>query len=190
MTSPGDVFLDGLDFFGDVVARMPPAAWDADSPCDGWTALDVLGHLTTSMNMGLALFAGEEPTWPEVDRPADLIDGDPAAVYADVADRCRHAFEGADLDVEMDTPMGRRTVGDRLAFPAIDLYVHAWDVASSAGFDVEVPQTVIDFAHSYIDPFPAEVVRGDGGAFGPEVEVPADASPTDAFVAWTGRTPR
>ena len=86
--------------------------------------------------------------------------------------------------------MGRRTVADRLAFPAIDLYVHAWDIATAAGLAVEIPETVIAFAHGYIDPLPDAVVRSDGGAFGPEVTPPADATPTEAFVAWTGRTPR
>lgn len=188
--SSGTVFIDGLSFFGEVADQLTPQDWDRPSPCHGWTALDVLGHLTTSLNMGLALFAGEQPTWPEVDRPADLVDGDPAAVYAEIAERCRAAFEGADLDVEMDTPMGRRTVGDRLAFPAVDLYVHAWDVATAAGIDVEIPADVIEFTHAYIDPFPTEVVRAANGAFGPEVDAPDGATPTEAFVAWTGRTPR
>ncbi|WP_421120310.1 TIGR03086 family metal-binding protein [Aquihabitans daechungensis] len=188
--TPGTVFLDGLDFCGGVVRQLGDADWDRPSPCEGWTARDVLGHLTTSMNMGLSLFAGEEPTWPEVDRPADLVDGDPAAVYADVADRCRAAFDGADLDVEMDTPMGKRTVADRLAFPAIDLYVHAWDIGTAAGIDVEIPDEVVAFAHESIDPFPEEVVRGPKGAFGPQAEVPGDASLTEQFVAWTGREPR
>lgn len=189
-TTSGTVFLDGLDFCGGVVGQLEAGDWDRPSPCDGWTALDVLGHLTTSMNMGLSLFAGEQPTWPEADRPADLVDGDPGGAYADVAARCRAAFEGADLDVEMDTPMGKRTVGDRLAFPAIDLYVHGWDLATAAGIDVEIPDEVIAFSHEYIDPFPEEMMRGPKGAFGPEVVVPGDATATERFVAWTGRQPR
>ncbi|MCU1370610.1 MAG: hypothetical protein JWO77_1804 [Ilumatobacteraceae bacterium] len=190
MTSDsGTLFLDGLDFCGAVVDQLGAEDWDRPSPCEGWTALDVLGHLTTSLNMGLSLFAGEQPSWPEVDRPADLVEGDPAAAYAEVAARCRTAFGDADLTVEMDTPMGRRTVADRLAFPAVDLYVHAWDIGRTAGIDVEIPGDVIEFTHSYIDPLPAEAVRGPNGAFGPEADVPADASPTDRFVAWTGRAP-
>ncbi len=189
----GTIFLNGLDFCGDVVDRVSEEDWDRPSPCEEWTALDVLGHLTTSLEMGLSLFAGEQPTWPQVERPADLIHGDPAGVFGDLKNRCRDAFEGADLDMEMDTPMGRRTVGDRLAFPAVDLYVHAWDIGRAADLEVVIPQDVIDFAHSYIDPLPSDAVRGaDGkaGAFGPELEAPADATPTEAFVAWTGRTPR
>ena len=186
----GTVFLDGLDFFGEVVEQLTPEDWDRPSPCEGWTALDVLGHLTTSLGMGLALFAGEQPTWPEADRPADLVHGDPATAYADIAARCRTAFEGADLDQEMDTPMGRRTVADRLAFPAIDLYVHAWDLATAAGIAVEIPDTVVEFAHAFIDPLPEERVWGPQGAFAAKVEPPGDATLTEQFVAWTGRRPR
>jgi uncharacterized protein (TIGR03086 family) len=186
----GTVFLDGLDFCEGVVRQLDAGDWDQPSPCDGWTALDVLGHLVTSLEMGLSILAGEPPTRPEADRPADLVDGEPAVVYADVAARCRTAVEGADLDAVRDTPMGQRTIGDGLAFPAIDLYVHAWDIGTAAGKDVEIPDTVVDFAHSYIDPLPDEMVRGANGAFGPVAEVPGDATLTEQFVAWTGRDPR
>jgi hypothetical protein len=53
-----------------------------------------------------------------------------------------------------------------------------------------VPEDVIELAHHHIDPFPPERVRGEGGAFGAEVEPPADATPTERFIAWTGRDPR
>lgn len=33
-------------------------------------------------------------------------------------------------------------------------------------------------------------MRGDGKAFGPEVDPPADATSTEVFLAWTGREPR
>ncbi|MFA5883126.1 MAG: TIGR03086 family metal-binding protein [Acidimicrobiia bacterium] len=183
------VFDEGLDFFGAVVDRLEPADWDRPSPDAGWTALDVLGHLGSSIRMGISVLHGEQPTWPDVARPADLVDGEPGRYWHAIAAEARAALDGADLDLELDTPMGRRTVADRLAFPAIDLYVHAWDVATAAGISVEVPEPVIAFSHSYIDPLPAEAVRG-ATVFGPEAEAPADASPTEAFLAWTGRAPR
>jgi len=189
-TNPGDVFDAGLDVFGAVADRLEPGDWDRPSPDAGWTALDVLGHLGTSVRMGISVLKGDQPTWPEVARPAELVDGDPADWWQALATEARAALAGADLSKEMDTPMGRRTVGDRLAFPAIDLYVHAWDVAAAAGFAVEIPESVITFSHSQIDPIPAEMVRGENGAFGPEIAPPADATPTEAFIAWTGRAPR
>lgn len=184
------VFDRGLDAFGTVTDRLSPTDWERPSPCDGWRALDVFGHLSTSIRMGISLLRGEQPTWPEADRPGDLVEGDPATSWRATADEARDALAGADLDLVMDTPMGPRTVADRLAFPAIDLYVHAWDIGRAAGIAVEIPADAIEFAHGYLDPIPQDKMRGPGGAFGPEVDAPADATPTEAFVAWTGRDPR
>jgi len=190
MSEHADVIFDrGLDAFGVVVEQLEPADWDRPSPCEGWTALDVLGHLTSSLRMGISLLRGEQPTWPEVDRPADLIDGVPVDCWRSTSALAREALDGADLDLVMDTPMGKRTVADRLAFPAIDLYVHAWDIGRAAGLDVEIPAEVIEFSHAFLDPIPADRMRGANGAFGPEVDVADDAAPTDAFIAWTGRDP-
>jgi len=186
------VFDDGLDAFTAVVERLQPEDWARPSPCEGWTALDVLGHVGTSISMGISVLSGEQPTWPEADRPADLVGADtqPADYWRSLAARARAALSDADLDLVMDTPMGKSTVADRLAFPAIDLYVHAWDIGRAAGLPVEVPAGVIEYAHQYIDPIPAEKVRGAKGAFGPEVDPPPGATPTEAFIAWTGRSPR
>jgi len=184
------IFDRGLGVFGAVVARLTDADWDRPTPCQGWTALDVLGHLSTAVAMGVSVLRGEQPTWPEVERPADLVEGDPAAFWSAIATDASQALVGADLDQVMETPMGPRSVADRLAFPAIDLYVHAWDIGQAAAVAVEVPDDVIAFAHHHIDPFPVDKVRGSGGAFGPEVPVADDATPTEAFIAWTGRRPR
>ncbi len=190
MAQRSDVIFDhGLDAFGEVVGRLEPADWDRPSPCQGWTALDVLGHLGTSIQMGVSLLRGEQPSWPDAERPGALVEGDPAEYWRSTASVARAALDGADLDLVMDTPMGPRSVADRLAFPAIDLYVHAWDIGRAAGLDVEIPVDAIEFAHSYIDPIPAEKVRGPNGAFGPEVSPRAGASATEAFIAWTGRDP-
>lgn len=192
MALTSDLAFDrGLDVFGAVVHSLGPDDWSRPSPCEGWSALDVLGHLGSSIQMGISVLRGEQPTWPEPGTPpADLVDDDPLPFWDATALLARQALVGADLDQVMDTPMGLRSVADRLAFPAIDLYVHAWDVARAAGTTVEIPDDVIDFAHGYIDPMPAAAVRGPGGAFGPEVEVGPDATATERFVAWTGRDPR
>lgn len=186
----GRLFDAGLDVFGSVVERVEPGDWACPSPCAGWTALDVLGHLGSATQMGISLLRGEQPTMPDAARPGELVAGEPAAYWQRLADAARAELDGADLELEMDTPIGRRTVADRLAFPAIDLYVHAWDIGRAVGIDVEIPAEVAAFAHAYIDPLPDELVRGPKGAFGPEVGAPPGASVTDAFVAWTGRDPR
>lgn len=186
--SSADVFDRGLDFFGDVLAQAGDDQWDAPSPCEGWTALDVVGHLCTSLDMGTSIMKGEAPTRPDVTHPREVIEGDPKAFYANAAAACRTALDGASLEEVRDTPMGPRTVAQGLAFPAIDLYVHGWDLAQAIGTDAIIPDDVIEFAHEYLDPIPEDAMRGPNGAFGPEVDA-AGATATDRFVAWTGRTP-
>jgi len=183
------VFLRGLDVCGAVVASTTDDEWDLPSPCEGWSARDVLGHLFSAMRMGLAILGGTPVDAPSFDRPGDLVGDDPAAEWATLDVQLRSAVVGVDLDAVRDTPMGRRTVEEGLAFPAIDLFVHAWDISTAAGRPIEVPEDVIAFAHHHIDPFPDEVKRG-GRVFGPKVEARADATATEQFVAWTGREPR
>src|SRR5262249_53653115 len=76
---------------------------------------------------------------------------------------------------------------DALAIPVIDLYVHAWDLGAAVSINVEIPADVIDFAHACLDPLPDEVLRGDNRAFGPQTPVPDGGTPTERFIAWTGR---
>ena len=48
---------------------------------------------------------------------------------------------------------------------------------------------VVMFSHSVEipDPLSDEVMRGDNRALGPRIRVPASATPTERFIAWTGR---
>jgi len=183
-------FLDGLDRFGAVVDAVPPGRWDTASPCEGWTVLDVLGHLGSSIAYGVSILEDRVHQWPTVDRPASLVEGEPAEYWSGVAAAARAALVGVDLEDTRQTPMGTRTVGQGLAFPAIDCYVHAWDIGHAVGIHVEVPDDAIAYTHHYLDPMPQDRMRGPGGAFGTELPPPADATPTEALMAWTGRVPR
>ena len=69
----------------------------------------------------------------------------------------------------------------------VDLYVHAWDLAATINLVLEIPGTVIAYAHDHLDRVPEEIIRGENRAFAPKAETPADATPTEEFLAWTGR---
>jgi uncharacterized protein (TIGR03086 family) len=189
MTSRSGQLLDqGLDFFAGVATRLGEDDWERPTPCAGWTARDLLGHLVTSIRAGMSVMQGRPPAWPDVARPGDLVEGDPVEFWRDIAVQARDVLRNADLGRVMQTPLGQ-TVADDLAIPVIDLYVHAWDLGVTAGIAVEIPPGVIDFAHAYLDPLPDDMVRGDNRAFAPQAPVPADATPTERFIAWTGRRP-
>jgi uncharacterized protein (TIGR03086 family) len=184
----GELLDQGLDFCTAIITRLGEGDWERPTPCAGWTARDLLGHLATTIRYAISTMQGCQPTWPDAARPGDLVEGDPAGFWRDTVAQARDALRNSDLAREMDTPLGR-TVADDLSIPVIDLYVHAWDLGTAAGIDVEIPAGVIEFAHAYIDPLSDEVMRGDNRAFGPRIRVPAGATPTERFIAWTGRRP-
>ena len=182
----GELLDQGLDFFTSIVARLGEDDWGRPTPCAGWTARDLLGHLATSIRVGISLMQGRPPAFPDAARPGDLVEGDPVEFWRGTVGQARAVLRSADLTLAMETPLGQ-TVADALAIPVIDLYVHAWDLGAAAGIDVEIPADVTDYAHAYIDPLPDEVMRGEGRAFGPQTPVPAGATPTERFISWTGR---
>ena len=187
MSSRSGQLLDrGLDFFTAIITRLGQDDWERPTPCAGWTARDLLGHLATSIGSAIGFMQGRQPTWPATARPGELVDGDPVEFWRGTVVQARDVLRNADLARVMETPLGQ-TVADALAIPVIDLYVHAWDLGAAAGVAVEIPADVIDYAHAYIDPLPDDVVRGEGRAFGPQTRVPAGATPTEQFIAWTGR---
>jgi uncharacterized protein (TIGR03086 family) len=184
------VFLTGLDVFGRVVREVPADGWDAPSPCAGWTALDVLGHVVRILDVGNQILSGEPPDWSTPEgRPADLVGDDPVRRWEEGAARARTAMEGVDLEQVVESPMGPRSIREGLAFPGLDLHLHAWDLGRAVGVDVEIAPEVADFTHERIDPLPEEMKRS-AGVFGPEVQAPADATPTEQLMAWTGRQVR
>ena len=189
--TPDTAFLTGLDAFDGVVQQVPTGAWDRPSPCEGWTALDVLGHVVRVLDVGAVVLRGETPDWtPPAGRPALLVgDADPAERWAGARDAVRATMAGGvDLERVVDSPMGPRTVGQGLSFPAIDLHVHAWDLARATGVPYEVDAEAAAFARAVIEPM-GDASRGHG-VFGPEVLLDGEASASDRFLGWTGRDPR
>ncbi len=191
MTWSSDVaYLRGLDVMSDVVQRVPPDAWERPSPCAAWRAIDVLGHVGTGTEMGVRILRGGELSFEPPQPPGSAVVGDPVEWWSQLAQAGREATQGVDLDREVDSPMGKRTIREGLSFPAIDLFVHAWDIAAAAGLTFELADAdeVADFAHSVIDPIPSEMVRSDR-VFGPEREAPSAGGRWAELLAWSGRDP-
>lgn len=184
------VFVRGLDFFSEAVGKLHGDRWELPSPCKGWSALDVLGHVGAAVGFGTALLRDEAPAWDPADPPGQAVEGPPGTWWAALAGPARQAVEAADLDKVVDSPMGRRSVGEGLALPAFDLFVHGWDLGHTAGADVEIPGDVIDYSRTMVGSMASEEMIRNPRVFGPEVPAPPDATPTEAFVAWTGRDPR
>jgi uncharacterized protein (TIGR03086 family) len=184
-----EVMLTGLDTFGSVLEQVKPDDWDKSSPCGSWNARAVVGHVLTGLDSAATTMRGEDYDWGSAPEPVNVPGDDPLRVFEDRKQAAVNGLKETDLDEVMETPMGPMPVRKRLAFPAMDLHLHAWDLGRAIGVDVEIPADVGAFTHAALDPLPQEMVRSEG-VFGPEVSAPADATPTEALVAWAGRTPR
>lgn len=183
------VLLTGLDTFGAVLDKVGPDDWDRPSPCQGWTARALTGHLLTVLDSATTTMRGGSFDWGGVAGPETVAGADPLGSYLKRMADARAALLDADLDNVMETPMGPMPVRKRLAFPAMDLHLHAWDLGRTIGSDIELPDEVAGFVHATLDPMPEDRMRSPG-VFGPVVAAPADATTTEALMAWTGREPR
>jgi uncharacterized protein (TIGR03086 family) len=185
--SPDVAFINGLDFFTGAVDQVPADGWEGLSPCAGWCALDVLGHVGFATEFGTKLLRGEPVDFAGAPQPPrSAVTGDPVLWWAGMVAPAKEAVRQADLATVVDSPMGRRSIGEGLSFPAVDLFVHGWDLARSVGADVGIPLDAMDFAHHVIDAIPEHFVRS-ARVFAAAIEVSPDTSPQVQFLAWAGR---
>lgn len=186
-SSTRSVLRSGLDRFDGAVAAVPAGGWDALTPCQGWTAGHLVGHLVDDLHFALDVIAGREHNFAE--DPRTLAGTDPGAAWRAARDKLAPLVAQADLDTVDETPMGPRARGWRLAFPAMDLHLHAWDLGRAFGADLPVAAEAQLLSHVVLDALPEQALRSPG-VFGPVVDLPADAEDHDRFLAWAGRDPR
>ena len=74
-----------------------------------------------------------------------------------------------------------------------DLLIHSWDLARSIGADETLPPDTVEATTIGLHHVPPDLLRGTNPLgqkmMAAAVEVPADASPRDKMLAFTGRRP-
>jgi uncharacterized protein (TIGR03086 family) len=169
-----------------VVRRTPAHAWDKPSPCDQWTAREVLGHFMWGVKRVTAVANGD--ALPVEQAEADVAGPDPVAAWSLVRDAVFVALDqqGA-LDKAFHGPFGPGTIDGFLSIHTLDGTVHAWDIAKTAGIDGYIPTELAEAGVAGI------TAAGDGirrpGLFSAALTVPADADAVTRFIAISGRNP-
>jgi uncharacterized protein (TIGR03086 family) len=168
--------------FTDKVAAVPTDRWESPSPCEGWTARDVVGHVVQTQGMFLGFVGRSTPDGPSVDV-------DPVGAW-----RIANAAVQADLDdperasVEFEGHFGQQTFEQAVdRFLSFDLVVHGWDLARAAGLDDAIAEDDLARVKAAAEAF-GDAMRGPG-AFGPEVDSAADADEQTKLMAFLGRHP-
>lgn len=167
-----------------VVLRVPDSAWDQPSPCEGWSARDVVGHQVGVFNGVAHMAAGNEMILPA---PPDDV-SDPVAVWAEGRDRVLEALDqpGA-LHHEGQYWFGPMTIDQLIGVVQWDPLTHAWDVGQATGVEAVLDPGLAELSHQRISAMRRSLAKMR--LVGDEVPVPADAPITDRFLGLVGRNP-
>jgi uncharacterized protein (TIGR03086 family) len=167
--------------FTDRVRRVPAAAWDADSPCAGWTARDVVGHLTEWIP---GFFAGQGVAFGEV----PSVDDDPVGAWNAVDAALAAALDDpAQPGRTIENPFGPRSLADTVDMIVVpDVLIHTWDLARATQLDESLDPDQIQRMLDSMGSMPDETLRADG-MFGPRIEVSDDVDDQTRLLAFLGR---
>jgi uncharacterized protein (TIGR03086 family) len=168
--------------FAQKVAAVPDNAWDNQSPCEEWTARDVVNHVVQTPGMFFGMVGAEHPETPSVDE-------DPVAAFDASRDVMQRALDDPQFATqEFDGFFGRTTFEAAVdRFVGFDLVVHGWDLARATGLDQTMDPSEVGRLTEQMAQF-GDAARAPG-VFGPEVEVPPDADAQSKLLGLTGRNP-
>ncbi|SNT23533.1 TIGR03086 family protein [Actinomadura meyerae] len=159
-------------------------SWEAPSPVAGWTARDVVGHLTGWFPGFLEAGAGVRlPAGPPVGE-------DPAAAWQVHCDGVQAVLDDpATADRKLTNPhIGTLPLAAAIdRFYTADVFMHTWDLARATGQDDRLDP---DFCAELLGGMePMEEVLRSSGQYGPRVEVPAGADVQARLLGFIGRDP-
>ena len=180
MTSVQDRYRVVSSGFDSVVRVVPPGEWTARTPCEQWTARDLLAHVVENHRGLVASVRGGEPeplgadedpsqAWESASRAIDEITGDPKAAAT-----------------EMDGPTGKMPAGQIIGqFVCMDVLVHTWDLARTVGADERLDEDSVQQAYEALKPVDALIRHPN--VFGPKLQPPPGADLQTEFLYFLGR---
>jgi uncharacterized protein (TIGR03086 family) len=175
------------------VAAVPADRWTAATPCADYDLRTLVDHLAWGavLSQRAATRTPFEHDWSSGES-APFLQGRPpeqwAAALAPELDAAADAWADPaawDGDTVMGTaPMPASVVGPMML---AEFVLHGWDVARAAGAPYEVPDALGRAVLDAVGPLTG--MGRDGGWYGAEVPVPADAPAFDRALGATGRDP-
>ncbi|SEL39275.1 TIGR03086 family protein [Blastococcus sp. DSM 46786] len=181
MTSTAASFQAAERPFTALLDAVPPAGWARPSPCEGWTAADVVGHVVGTQRDFLTTHGVDLGEAPDVA-------ADPATAWREHAKRVAEAVSDEAVAArEFDGHFGPTTVGAAFVqFYVWDLVVHRWDVARAVGTDPALTDEELGRIEAGADAF-GPALHMDG-ICRPALDVPGDADRATRVLARLGRS--
>jgi uncharacterized protein (TIGR03086 family) len=171
----------------DHVARLAgPDDWDRPSPCEGWTARHVVGHVLAIQQYYAATIVGDEVTMNPMVDPHLHAGDDPYGAWSTARDAVLAAVDQPGvLHRVVQSWNGPKAVDDIVGFNVADTTIHSWDLARALGVDDRLDPDCAARALSNLEPV-AERLRA-GGMFAAPFDVDDAADVQARLLAVAGR---
>ncbi|MGH3358323.1 MAG: TIGR03086 family metal-binding protein [Nocardioidaceae bacterium] len=168
--------------FASKVAAVPEERWTNRSPCEDWTALDVVRHVIETQGTFESLVGRSLEPGPSVDE-------DPHGAFLAATDQVQaHLDDPTTARAGYDGYFGPTTFEESAdGFLSLDLIVHGWDLARSTGLDDHIDPVDVAWLWSTVEGL-GDAIRGPR-TFGPAIEAEPDASDQEKLLAYLGRQP-
>lgn len=180
MTEVHDKYRQVSAGFDAAVRAVTADNWQAQSPCEDWTARDVVAHVVEGHRGVIAGVTGG-PSKPLGD------DEDPVQAWEQVSRAMTEIAADDDaLARELDGPTGKMAAGEVIGrFVTMDVLVHTWDLARAVGADERLATDPVREAYEALKPLDAMIRRP--GVFGPKLDAPAGSDLQAEFLSFLGR---
>lgn len=183
MSANSDKYQRAISGFSAVVNSVKD--WSAASPCEGWTAAHVVGHVIGGMQVISGVQTGKTPQRGD---PAANAGDDAAGAFTKERDLALSALTEDNLAQKVQSPMGEMPLDQMIGmFLAPDVLIHTWDLGQAAGVVVALDPQLVD--ETYTSLLPIDAMVRSPQVFGPKIEPPADADMQTKLMCFVGRKP-
>ena len=168
-------------------AKVTAADLTKPTPCEGWDLRALLNHTLSRLALS-AKAARLEPVDSFADIEIDHVGDDPADAFKRLSGQAVDAWRACDdFTTPRVTPMGPIPPEGVLLFGAQDVFIHAWDVATTLGVEPVLSDQMIEVFTNTHRQSVDDATRA--AFFAPEIPIGPDANPLDKLVAFLGRQP-
>lgn len=168
------VLSHALDQAGDVLDGVHADHFDLPTTCSDWSVRQLVGHLEATPRHFLAMARDEPVDWSETPDPGES--GWSARFRSGADDLLHHWHTRGEAE------------GTQADWQTAELAVHTWDLARATGQTRRLDPEVAERGLAFMEKSLTDDLRGT--AFGPRVDVPADAPAYERLAAFAGRDPR
>lgn len=163
-----------------VLHPIGDAEWSRQTPCREFDVSGLTDHLMNSITV-IGGAAGAQ--LPDRD-PSDSVERQVVAAARPALD----AWHRRGLDGMVAFGDGEAPARMMAGILSLEFLVHAWDYATAVGRPLDAEASLADYVMGVAQKVITPEGRNTAG-FDAPIELPADSSPLDRLVAYTGRNP-